>query len=71
MHDGEAAHGLNTAATLWTTASMGLAAGGGYYAVTLMIFVAVLICSDHGEVSATPSVRVIAPDPTSEQRATQ
>lgn len=43
MHNGEAVHGLNTAATLWATASMGLAAGGGYYAVTLMIFVAVLM----------------------------
>src|SRR6185369_11443505 len=43
MHDGHGVHGLNTAATLWTTASMGLAAGGGYYAVTGMIFVAVLM----------------------------
>jgi uncharacterized membrane protein YhiD involved in acid resistance len=43
MHDGHGVHGLNTAATLWTTASMGLAAGGGYYIVTGMIFVAVLM----------------------------
>ena len=43
MHDGHSVHGLNTAATLWTTASMGLAAGSGYYAVTGMIFVAVLM----------------------------
>ena len=43
MHDGHAVHGLNTAATLWATASMGLAAGGGYYTVTVMVFVAVLL----------------------------
>jgi putative Mg2+ transporter-C (MgtC) family protein len=43
MHNGGGVQGLNTAATLWTTASMGLAAGGGYYAVTGMVFAAVLL----------------------------
>ncbi len=43
MHDGHAVQGLNTAATLWATASLGLAAGGGYYTVTVMVFVMVLL----------------------------
>jgi putative Mg2+ transporter-C (MgtC) family protein len=43
MHQGPTVQGINTAATLWTTASMGLAAGAGYYALTAMIFVAVLV----------------------------
>ncbi len=37
MHQGPTVQGINTAATLWTTASMGLAAGAGYYALTAML----------------------------------
>ena len=43
MHQGQTVQGINTAATLWTTASMGLAAGAGYYAVTVIVFVAVML----------------------------
>src|SRR5512140_3845246 len=43
MHQGPTVQGINTAATLWTTASLGLAAGAGYYALTVMIFLAVLV----------------------------
>lgn len=43
MHQGQTVQGINTAATLWTTASMGLAVGAGYYALTVMIFVALLL----------------------------
>jgi putative Mg2+ transporter-C (MgtC) family protein len=43
MHQGPTVQGINTAGTLWTTASMGLAAGAGYYALTAMVFVAVLV----------------------------
>jgi putative Mg2+ transporter-C (MgtC) family protein len=43
MHQGPTVQGINTAATLWTTASMGLAAGAGYYALMAMVFTAVLV----------------------------
>src|SRR5882672_4224525 len=43
MHQGPTVQGINTAATLWTTASMGLAAGAGYYALTAMTFTALLL----------------------------
>ena len=43
MHQGPTVQGINTAATLWTTASMGLAAGAGYYGLTAMIFVAIVV----------------------------
>ena len=43
MHQGPTVQGINTAATLWTTASMGLAAGAGYYALTAVVFVAILV----------------------------
>jgi putative Mg2+ transporter-C (MgtC) family protein len=43
MHQGPTVQGINTAATLWTTASLGLAAGAGYYALTVMVFLAVLV----------------------------
>src|SRR5215831_18509644 len=33
MHQGGVIQGINTAATLWATASMGLAIGAGYYAL--------------------------------------
>jgi putative Mg2+ transporter-C (MgtC) family protein len=42
MHRGETVQGINTAATLWATASIGLSAGAGYYALTGMIFALVL-----------------------------
>ena len=35
--------GINTAATLWATASMGLAVGAGYYALAPLLLVTVLI----------------------------
>jgi putative Mg2+ transporter-C (MgtC) family protein len=43
MHRGPTVQGINTAATLWTTASIGLAAGAGYYALTLMVFAVLLV----------------------------
>ena len=43
MHQGPTVQGINTAATLWTTASIGLAAGAGYYALMAMVFTAVLV----------------------------
>jgi putative Mg2+ transporter-C (MgtC) family protein len=43
MHQGPTVQGINTTATLWTTASMGLAAGAGYYRLTAMVFVALLV----------------------------
>ena len=43
MHQGPTVQGINTAATLWTTASVGLAAGAGYYALMAMVFAAVLV----------------------------
>ena len=42
MHQGQTVQGINTAATLWATASLGLAVGAGYYALGLMIFVGVI-----------------------------
>jgi putative Mg2+ transporter-C (MgtC) family protein len=43
MHQGPTVQGINTAATLWTTASMGLAAGAGYHTLTAMIFGAIVV----------------------------
>src|SRR5262244_3021165 len=43
MHQGPTVQGINTAATLWTTASMGLAAGAGYYTVMALVFAALLL----------------------------
>lgn len=43
MHRGASVQGINTAATLWATASMGLAAGAGYYALTAVVFTTMLI----------------------------
>jgi len=43
MHQGPTVQGINTAATMWTAASMGIAAGAGYYAVCLIVFAAVLV----------------------------
>src|SRR5262249_61466495 len=37
MHQGHTVQGINTAATLWTTAAMGLAAGSGPFRPTAMI----------------------------------
>jgi putative Mg2+ transporter-C (MgtC) family protein len=42
MHRGGAVQGINTAATLWATASIGLALGGGYYALGSLIALNVL-----------------------------
>jgi len=43
MHQGAAVQGINTAATLWATASIGLAAGAGYYELMLLVFVALVL----------------------------
>ena len=43
MHQGATVQGINTAATLWATASIGLAAGAGYYALMLLVFAALVI----------------------------
>lgn len=43
MHQGPTVQGINTAATLWKTASIGLAAGGGFYALMLIVFVILLV----------------------------
>ncbi|MGH9762653.1 MAG: MgtC/SapB family protein, partial [Blastocatellia bacterium] len=42
MRRGSSVQGINTAATLWATASMGLAIGIGYYKLGCFILVAVL-----------------------------
>lgn len=41
LKEGPTVHGLTTAASLWTVACLGVAAGGGYYAVALtgMVFI--------------------------------
>ncbi|HLY36759.1 MAG TPA: MgtC/SapB family protein [Candidatus Binatia bacterium] len=43
MHQGAAVQGINTAATLWTTASIGLAAGAGYYELMLLVFAVLVV----------------------------
>jgi putative Mg2+ transporter-C (MgtC) family protein len=43
MRQGETIQGINTAATLWATASMGLAMGAGYYLITGLMLLAVLV----------------------------
>ena len=43
MRRGGSIQGINTAATLWATASMGLALGGGHYRLALLLLAAVLI----------------------------
>ena len=43
MHQGPTVQGINTAATLWTTASIGMAAGAGYYTVMALVFAALLL----------------------------
>jgi putative Mg2+ transporter-C (MgtC) family protein len=43
MHRGGSVQGLNTAASLWTTAGIGLAIGAGYYPLACVMLVAVLI----------------------------
>src|SRR5581483_2419279 len=42
MHQGPTVQGINTAATLWATASIGLATGAGYYALALLTFLALV-----------------------------
>jgi len=42
MRRGSSVQGINSAATLWATASMGLAIGGGYYRLGWMILLVVL-----------------------------
>ena len=42
MHRGQMVQGINTAATLWTTASIGLAEGAGYHMVAVLVFVLLL-----------------------------
>ncbi len=42
MHRGASVQGLNTAATLWAAASMGLAAGAGYLVFACFVLVALL-----------------------------
>jgi putative Mg2+ transporter-C (MgtC) family protein len=43
MRQGGTIQGINTAATLWAAASMGLAMGAGYYVLTGVVFLAVLV----------------------------
>jgi len=43
MHRGGSVQGITTAATLWATASLGLAVGIGYYSLGLGILISVLI----------------------------
>jgi uncharacterized membrane protein YhiD involved in acid resistance len=42
MHRGGSVHGLNTATSLWTTAGVGLAVGGGFHCLAWTLTVAVL-----------------------------
>src|SRR5471032_2289091 len=43
IHRGASVQGVNTAATLWASASMGVAIGGRHYAVGASLFAAVLV----------------------------
>src|SRR5512140_2630153 len=43
MRRGASVQGINTAATLWVSGGLGLAVGGGHYAVASALFVAVLV----------------------------
>ncbi len=43
MHRGGSIQGLNSAASLWTTAGVGLAIGGGFYRLAGTLIVAVLV----------------------------
>ena len=42
MRRGSSVQGINSAATLWATASMGLAIGAGYYSLGLLVLLVVL-----------------------------
>jgi uncharacterized membrane protein YhiD involved in acid resistance len=55
IHRGGSVQGVNTAATLWASASMGVAIGGRHYAAGAAIFAAVLIV----QVSTSGLERVI------------
>ncbi len=55
IHRGASVQGVNTAATLWASASMGVAVGGRHYAVGATIFAAVLVV----QLSARSLERVI------------
>ncbi|MBI3651979.1 MAG: MgtC/SapB family protein [Acidobacteria bacterium] len=43
MRQGKSVQGINSAATLWATASMGLAIGQGYHQLALLLFVVILL----------------------------
>ncbi|HYM59381.1 MAG TPA: MgtC/SapB family protein [Thermoanaerobaculia bacterium] len=43
MRRGGSVQGVNTAATLWATASMGLAVGSGHYRLGTIVFVSILV----------------------------
>lgn len=43
MHRGASIQGITTAATLWTTGSLGLALGGGYYLLSAALVVGILL----------------------------
>jgi putative Mg2+ transporter-C (MgtC) family protein len=55
IHRGASVQGVNTAATLWASASMGVAIGGRHYAVGASLFAAVLVV----QLSASSLERVI------------
>jgi putative Mg2+ transporter-C (MgtC) family protein len=42
MRRGASVQGINSAATLWAAAAMGLAIGGGYYALGTLITAVIL-----------------------------
>jgi putative Mg2+ transporter-C (MgtC) family protein len=44
MRRGASVQGINSAATLWADAAMGLAIGGGYYALGTLITAVILVC---------------------------
>jgi putative Mg2+ transporter-C (MgtC) family protein len=44
MRRGASVQGINSAATLWAAAAMGLAVGGGYYAMGTLITAVILVC---------------------------
>jgi putative Mg2+ transporter-C (MgtC) family protein len=43
MHQGPTVQGINTAATLWATASLGLAIGAGSFVLTGLVFGALMV----------------------------
>ena len=62
IHRGANVQGVNTAATLWANASMGMAMGSGNYSVGVSIFVAILIVQFSTRQIAIAVTRLAGPE---------